>query len=267
LGNAANNLGDRSGNTSLLQRLTYQGKTYSRVSAESQRFALRYRWQELGLSVNRKWDPQGLEFTWESETSFDRSYLDDDALGFMLAEGAKSKDEKGTTSKRKGALDWTDAISLTPYEGDLSFGAKAGQKSNTSLHNTEQHRTAYQAGWSLKPSDLNSLEHLETMIQSALTLGRVAGNHSRHLFDFSAESVIFRVSAEPCPRILEAFSSINSSQRLHDLIEMGAVDPAEIYIAGAIALNEGAAFSSAGVKSYKLNEIAGVIAGLFNEEA
>ncbi len=36
-------------------------------------------------------------------------------------------------------------------------------------------------------------------------LGKVAGNHSRFLFDFSPESIVLRITHDPAPRILYCF--------------------------------------------------------------
>ena len=41
---------------------------------------------------------------------------------------------KGTAIKRRGALEVTRAISLTPFAGDITFNAKSGEKSSTSLY-------------------------------------------------------------------------------------------------------------------------------------
>ena len=75
-------------------------------------------------------------------------YIDDDVLGFMVAEAGKTEGNdaegseprgkktrvKGTAIKRRGALEVTRAISLTPFAGDITFNAKSGEKSSTSLY-------------------------------------------------------------------------------------------------------------------------------------
>ncbi|MFM6348056.1 MAG: hypothetical protein ACKPFK_23375, partial [Dolichospermum sp.] len=54
----------------------------------------------------------------------------------------KDKDNKDATTKRRGALEVSRAISLDPYWGDIVFGSKGGEKGKTSIHNTEVHFTA-----------------------------------------------------------------------------------------------------------------------------
>ncbi len=56
---------------------------------------------------------------------------------------------KGVTLNRRGALEVTRAISLSPFAGDITFNAKSGTKTNTSLYGTELHATRYQYGIAL----------------------------------------------------------------------------------------------------------------------
>src|SRR5581483_7646814 len=128
-------------------------------SAEAIRWAVRYYWQrraELGekrLRTNRRWDEVREDNVMEDpswkawkagEILAAETFIDDDVLGFMLAEGAKEEGDeggedgaakgkktkgapkaKGTISKRRGVLEVTRAVSTTPFAGDLTFNAKS----------------------------------------------------------------------------------------------------------------------------------------------
>jgi CRISPR-associated protein Cst2 len=86
------------------------------------------------------------------------TYIDDDVLGFMHVEAGKAEGNeseasggkrkskrraKGRRDKRRGVLEVTRAISLTAFDGDVTFNAKSGEKTSTSLYGTEIHATRY----------------------------------------------------------------------------------------------------------------------------
>ena len=195
-GVAANNRGENEGNITTLQKLLWKGEVHTTVSAEAIRWALRYFWEKAGNAVNRQWDEEKYDHNWQDQTwapwtskneevRKQPTFIDDDVMGFMLAEAANtdgndlldelkkekkavddqfknlSKDDQkldhgkelkqrgkdlndqikvmseGTCDKRRGALEVTRAISLSPFAGDITFNAKSGtKKSNTSLYGT-----------------------------------------------------------------------------------------------------------------------------------
>ena len=320
-GAAANNRGDNEGNMTTLQKLLWKGDVHTTVSAEAIRWALRYYWQKKDEnSVNRRWNDDSSEHdwqdqTWSSWTSQDAAqraeptFIDDDVMGFMLAEAANTdgsdgsdeiKKEKkdlenkynalskegqkapagkalkeqakalnakikvlsaGTCDKRRGALEVTRAISLSPFAGDITFNAKSGKKGNTSLYSTEVHATRYQYGFALTPEALRVRERILDVVDAITSLCEVAGNQSRFLFDFSPEAVIFRWTEDFAPRILYGFemaadTSLSFPQVL-DRVEAGDIDAGELLVGGRIvdALDARAkkilkgAFCRAGVKA------------------
>jgi CRISPR-associated protein Cst2 len=243
-GPAANNRGENDGNITTLQKLFWKDNVHTTVSAEAIRWALRYFWEKTGNDVNRRWDEETYDHdwcdqTWEAWTSKDeelrkqRTYIDDDLLGFMLAEAANTdgndgleslkKDKKaideqlkalskeeqkadqgkalkaqsksladkvkamseGTCDKRRGALEVTRAISLSPFAGDITSNAKSGEKTNTSLYATEVHATRYQYSFALTPELLREQSRVLKTNDAVISLRDVGGNHSRFLFDFS----------------------------------------------------------------------------------
>src|SRR5580658_8294135 len=171
-GTAANNRAENEGNITTLQKLLWMGETHSTVSAEAIRFALRRR---LGAAeeTNRnyseddranKWtDPQFKG--WATETG--KTHIDDDLLGYMIAEAAKegADDNKGSATVRRAVLEVTRAVSLTPWPGDVTFNAASpgatpsaskgeNKNKNPVPYGTEVHATRYQYGIALTPERL-----------------------------------------------------------------------------------------------------------------
>ena len=220
-GTAANNRGENEGNITTLQKLLWNGEVHTTVSAEAIRWAIRYYWQRKGISVNREWNADANDHKWK-DPRWKRwgDYIDDDVLGFMVAEAGKAEGNDAEASeaqgrrrprvpgiaiKRRGALEVTRAISLTPFAGDITFNAKSGEKSSTSLYGTEVHATRYQYGFALTPQWLREQSRTLAVVDAIVGLSEVAGNQSRFLYDFSPESVIFRWTDDFAPRLLYGF--------------------------------------------------------------
>lgn len=335
-GAAANNRGDNDGgNITTLQKLLWKGDVHTTVSAEAIRWAIRYYWDKNGHQVNRQWDEEKYEHDWrdhswapwtsnDEKTRQQPTFVDDDVLGFMLAEAAttdgndqldqlkKEKKEldakiksatseekkglkerakdlkgkidllsKGKADKRRGALEVTRAISLSPFAGDISFNAKSGEKTRTSLYGTELHTTRYQYGFALTPDSLREKRRVLDVVEAIINLSEVGGNHSRFLFDFSPASVILRWTDDFAPRLLYGFEMdsegvVRMSEILRK-VRSGDIDPKELFIGGEVVatldekqreLLNGAELSD-GVKSAKrklcdriVNDLAIEVAGI-----
>ena len=280
-GTAANNRGENEGNITTLQKMLWHGEVHSTVSAEAIRWAYRYFWQRTGLPVNRKWDEQKNDHVWQDpkwlpwtdptgKGKGKDTFIDDDVMGFMLAEAGKTegneaeagkgKRTKGTCDKRRGPLELTRSVSLTPFSGDITFNAKSGEKGSTSLYGTEIHATRYQYGLALTPEALAKPERALAVVDAVVGLSEVAGNQARFLFDFSPESVIFRWTDDFAPRMLYAYTQDSEGKltvpALLRAVESGDILPAELFIGGAIAehpeieaLIEDGAYVKPGVKA------------------
>lgn len=236
-GTAANNRGDSQGaNITPLQKLLWYGEPHTTVSAEAIRFALR-RCLEAIEPTNRTWNESAQpkpRNEWKDDqfsgwaTEDGKVFIDDDLLGFMSAQAAKEDGSdheesqipakrsraKGTVTLRRGLLEVTRAVSLTPWAGDVTFNANtpwsnlgAKDKDNPGPYGTEVHATRYQYGVALTPERLRDKSRAAKAIEALCNLGTVAGNHGRFLFDFSPEAVIFRLTADPAPRLLYCFST------------------------------------------------------------
>ena len=219
-GTAANNRGLTEGNITTLQKLVWGGQVHTTVSAESIRFAVRRRLGEKE-DCNRIYDDETRESEWRDakfaawgQKGGAKTYVDDDLLGFMSAEAAIEERGKGTALIRRAVLEVARAVSLTPWPGDVTFNAASpgatpsAQKkgSNPVPYGTEMHATRYQYGIAMTPARLRDPKRASTALRALCALGEVAGNHGRFLFDFSPESVVFRITDEPAPRILYAFA-------------------------------------------------------------
>ena len=161
-----------------------------------------------------------------------------DSIAKEISKIRKSMGLKGVTLNRKGALEVTRAISLLPFVGDITFNAKSGTKSNTSLYGTEVHATRYQYGIALTPESLREKARVLDVIDAVVNLAEVAGNQSRFLYDFAPDSVIFRWTDDFAPRFLYGFE-MDSEANLSfaDVLEKvrsGDIPANELFIGGKI---------------------------------
>ena len=260
-GTAANNRGLTEGNITTLQKLVWNGQVHTTVSAESIRFALRRQLAE-SEPCNRTFDDaerinqwKDAQFTAWTEQSKATTFIDDDLLGFMAAEAAKEENGKGSAKVRRAVLEVTRAVSLTPWPGDVTFNAASpgatpsAQKGkdkgkNPVPYGTELHATRYQYGVALTPSALRVPARAATALRALCALGPVAGNHGRFLFDFSPESLVFRVTQEPAPRILYAFQAQEGGGvgmgELMRKVRAGDLPAKELVLGGAVVDSLGA---------------------------
>jgi CRISPR-associated protein Cst2 len=232
---------------------------------------VRYYWQITGHAeeLNRTWDDAEGKNKWSDP---DFSYtaaggvlkLDDDVLGFMLAEAAREEAgetpqqpppeargrrgrPRGTIRQRRSRLELTRAISMTPFVGDLTFNAASRAAtpaaSRTGVdpvpYGVEVHATRYQYGFALTPDDLQRKERGLLVVDAICHLGEVAGNHARFLFDFSPAAVVFRWTHDPAPRFLYGFAwdGMSATVRCPGLLVALAakdMDPRELVAGGAI---------------------------------
>ncbi len=250
-GTAANNRGENQGNATTLQKLLWHGHTHSTVSAEAIRFALRRRLEEAQPGTcNRTFNENDRTNEWK-DAAFagwagkGKVYSDDDLLGFMKAEAAKEENTKGSTTARRAVLEVTRAVSLTPWAGDMVFNAASpgatasAQKkgSNPVPYGAEVHATRYQYGLAMTPDRLADPTLAKRAITSLCALGEVAGNHARFLYDFSPESVVFRITSDPAPRLLYCFEERDGVVSFPQLLARVAakdIDASELVIGGAV---------------------------------
>jgi CRISPR-associated protein Cst2 len=277
-GTAANNRAETEGHITTLQKILWHNETHSTVSAEAIRFALRRRLQGAEPNgTNRRWDEDERNNVWKDwtfkgwESEEGPSFIDDDLLGYMTAEAAKEDGgdgpetddaggkgkkktagrEKGTANVRRAVLEVTRAVSLTPWAGDVTFNAASpgatpsAQKKGTNPvpYGTEVHATRYQYGIALTPERLRDKGRAAKAIKALCEIGTVAGNHGRFLFDFSPDSVVFRITDDPAPRFLYCFETpdngktVNASLLL-ERVKEGDIKAEELIIGGPFTKSE-----------------------------
>ncbi len=234
---AANNRGEGDGSTlSTLQKVTCGNDQYTTVSADAIRWAYREYLQNIKPNeVNRTFDAESDKYTIKDEKYAAMTYIDDDLFGYMDAK--KSKDNKNATTKRRGALEISRAISLDPYWGDIVFGSKGGEKNKTSIHNTEVHCTAYQYTLAITPESLKKPERAKLLLDAIPAIKHVGGNHARFLYEFRPESIVLRVTDDPSPWIINCFERVGESvgcPSLVRLVDVKDIPANELIIAGEI---------------------------------
>jgi CRISPR-associated protein Cst2 len=266
-GTAANNRAETEGNITTLQKIMWQGEQHSTVSAEAIRFALRRIWQEMGAKLNRIWNEEKRQNDWK-DLKFEQwskedgeVFLDDDLLGFMSAEAAREEAEdtaepsqgkkkgkaRGTATVRRAVLEVTRAVSLTPWPGDFTFNAAspgatpAAQKQGMFPvpYGTEVHATRYQFSLALTPQRLRRPEHALRAVEAIACLRTVAGNHARFLYDFAPESIVFRLTHDPAPRMLYCFQTSDDGKSvdvpvLLQRVQAGDIQADELILGGPV---------------------------------
>lgn len=235
---AANNRGEGDGSTlSTLQKITRGNDQYTTISAEAIRWGMREYFQNNNESAtNRTFNPDTDKYSFKNERFSANDFIDDDLFGYMDAK--KGKDNEDATTKRRGALEISRAISLDPYWGDTAFGSKGGEKGKTSIHSTEVHCTAYQYTIALTPESLKDSSRAVLTLDAVGAVRHVGGNHARFLYDFRPESIVIRVTEDPSPWIMDCFKRVGDSvgcSRLVRLVEVGDVKADELIVGGEIA--------------------------------
>lgn len=164
----------------------------------------------------------------------------------MSAEPARQENHKGAVKVRRAVLEVTRAVSSEPWAGDVIFNAASpgaassaakGHATDPVPYATEIHATRYQYGIALTPERLRKPERAALALRTLMALAEVAGNHGRFLYDFSPESVVFRISADPAPRILYCFETSEGRVSCPDLlrkVRAGDVKPEELVLGGAV---------------------------------
>jgi CRISPR-associated protein Cst2 len=214
---AHNNRGESEGTVSTLQKVIRDGDVYSTVSREAIRYSIREEWgSDNPLKLNRKVgqasaNEDGSDSTWVDKTFENpERFIDDDVLGYMNANAQVN---------RRGILEISPTVSLSPWPGTISphfaspgSNVAVGPNPKTKQYEpipyqAEVHDTRYQFTSALTPDALLKDRYVRTerTLHAIRDLRRVAGNHSRFLFDFAPEAIILRWTADPAPRIMLVF--------------------------------------------------------------
>jgi CRISPR-associated protein Cst2 len=236
----------------MLQHVFWGGHDHTTVSSEAIRFAIRLRAQfENSSQVNRVFDVEEGKWTYREKDVYDpEEFADDDIFGFMNAQAAKESDggsdeegtattrrrkPKGTTTKRRAPLAVARAVSLEPYQGELSFGSAGKEKDRTSLFSAEVHTTRYQYAFGLSLGELKKPERASLVLDGVLDPPHVAGSHARFLFDFSPEVIVLSISNRHSHGFLHPFDRAKAGAtvaRLIARVRCGDLSPEELIVGG-----------------------------------
>lgn len=210
---AANARGEGGGNGQTLQKVSTPQGTYTLLSGQSIRRAIREGMQDLGATLWRRsraipesvtgygYGPNNDSISMVAVIPKAPEQYDDTILfGYMIAQKTTADGE--STAKCKAALDVTTALSLTPYVGDAFFGQGLNYdkaKGDILLpYHMEQHYTRYAIGMTVNLSDLRKRPGAFKLLIDVLSRGlRVGGNHSAHLANYDADTVLWSFHQTP----------------------------------------------------------------------
>lgn len=211
---AANARGEGGGNGQTLQKVSTPHGTYTLLSGQSIRRAIRENLQAMGAKLWRKsraipesitgygYGPNNDKIAMVDVIPENPEQYDDTILfGYMIAQ--KAKEDGEGTHKCKAALDVTTALSLTPYAGDAFFGQGLNYDKNKTQdmllpYHMEQHYTRYAIGLTVNLNDLRKRPGAFKLLIEAISHGlKVGGNHSAHLSNYDADTVLWRFHKTP----------------------------------------------------------------------
>lgn len=282
LGEAAGNLGqlkrvNRNGRTHIIlsgESQRFALRTQLGQHEQSVGLTNRY-WDETGAKPGNSWrDP-------EHKGKDGLLAVDDDLLGYMdavkkdrrdVGKDEKKKDEKKTPGKkdtrpakdgetedvtkvRRSRMGHTPAMSLLPYTGDRTFNAaspgataSASRGNNPAPYGTEMIYSPFQGMFVITPEALapgdQRPDRIRAAINSHMSLPPIGGKQQTFRNDGAPDSVIFRITQEPCPRIGLCFSLMEGPTDTHvpyscpellRLVKSGDVLASELIIGGRLA--------------------------------
>jgi CRISPR-associated protein Cst2 len=257
---AANNRGETRGNVTTLHQFMMNGLVHTSVSGEAIRAGIRYRAQVGGEKVFREFNEETGIIDCNGKEHSEDEFFDDDLFGHMLAsEGdepppdgedaedgeeapkkKKKKTVKGKCDKRTSPLMVSRATSLAPWEGTVSYNCQNSPKgkADLSLYGAEMHGTRYQFVLGIDIDAVKHKERIPKFFDYLADVGKVGGNQSRFLYDFSPATVVYRITNAQAPRLHNSYSdsgTTGSLAKLIDTIEAGDLPAGELIVGGEIA--------------------------------
>jgi CRISPR-associated protein Cst2 len=168
---------------------------------------------------------------------------------------------RGRTLARRSRFEVSRAISLSPWTGDVVFNvAGIGATPSASRsgrdpvpYSGEVHATRYQYGFALTPDDLFDKRRAVAVVDAIVDLAEVAGSHARYFYDFSPDTIIFRWTDDPAPRLLYPFRADDDGRlSVPDVlrrVRAGDIEPDELIVGGSLAtMPDGEQFRGLGVR-------------------
>lgn len=234
-GPASNYRGETEGNLSPLQVIKWKNNIHSIVSSESIRYGIRetlaklYGQEEISREKDNDEDKKGNNpvapaFKYHKDSPNSSKFIDDFFFGYVVA--TKTKQKKSVAPLRNNI-----AISTTPFNDETIFhqapGGREvdGEAGGAGLVLNQVHCTSYQYPFCLQVSDAYSkiqelksnkvvcptaedsqnLEDkfwrwLDMLLTAILQNSCVSGAQTRHLFDYSPVSAVWRLTSSLAPQ-------------------------------------------------------------------
>ena len=179
-GTASNNRGVTEGNTTTLQKLVWNGAVHTCVSAEAIRFALRRALNDVE-PCNRTYNEELRRNEWQdpsferwADKAKERPFIDDDLLGYMMADRGIHLDEALSYIKK--------AVALDPQNGAYldSLGWAYFKMGNYELAEENLRRAVDKAN-----NDPTVLDHLGDLFQKTDRLKLAAASWERALQEWT----------------------------------------------------------------------------------
>ena len=201
---SANYRGESEENRAVLQKIRKGGETYTVISPEALRSALRETLRVYGLPLNRRRIREQEQLTVEFQDYPDAGRFADDFLfGFMVADRQAMAAHPDQPSKRDSVLRMNFARACTPFPFDatvhqapLQMGPASGRSAaKATLYSREVVDTAYQFPFALAGADcLGAPDWTRALLRAIGELSRVAGGHARSYFEMAPCSLVARLS-------------------------------------------------------------------------
>jgi CRISPR-associated protein Cst2 len=202
---SSNYRGESEENRTVIQKITRDGVQYAVISPDAMRNALRDMLAKRGLPCNRSRvhdaDQPAVVFKAFPDAS---KYADDFLFGFLVADTAAVKKNKGQPAKRDSVLRMNLAVALAPYSYDATFhqsplNAEPSPWKNSStsaLLHREVTWTAFQYPFALNLDDClkGDPAWTRTLLACIGELSDVAGSHARSFYEMAPRSLVARLT-------------------------------------------------------------------------
>ena len=242
---SSNYRGESEENRAVLQKIRKGGQSYTVISPEAMRSALREILRTYGLPLNRSRAPREEQLTVVYQDYPDAERFADDFLfGFMVADREAMAAHRDRPSKRDSILRMNFARACTPFPFDVTCHQAPRQvgardQGKASLFYREVVDTAYQYPFALATADClggpDGPVWAQALLKAIGELSRVAGGHARSSFEMAPRSLVVRLT----PSLTAGFDTYGFDEAggFADLARLNAHDlpGPEFWIGGALA--------------------------------
>lgn len=145
--------------------------------------------------------------------------------------------QKAAGAKKKKAKDVKKAKAEGEGEGEEAVESDAPRDNEAAILNYECLVTSFQYPFSLVQVNKWNKQWLEVFIKLFGSLGAVAGQQSRSLFDFTPRSIVIRKTNEPAPQYNQYGFDLEGNFEALSRISKDDLDGSEFWVGGEIVRN------------------------------